>query len=65
VISSPIEFNALDDRGNDFGGSESAPLGYLYAPDPQGGDSKAPDASGLEPTLDVSQDAETQPETNP
>jgi hypothetical protein len=43
VISSPIEFNALDDRGGSMGGSSSAPLGYLYAPDPQG--SVAPDAA--------------------
>lgn len=47
VISSPVEFNALDDRGGDFGGSTTAPLGYLYAPDPQGD----PDASANNPTL--------------
>mgnify|MGYP003303275643 FL=1 len=49
VISSPIEFNALDDRGNDFGGSPDAPLGYLYAPDPQGG--TLPDAAANEPSF--------------
>ena len=65
VISTPIEFNALDDRGGSFGGSETAPLGYLYAPDPQGGATKAPDAAANNPTLDVSADAETQPETSP
>lgn len=57
VISSPIEFNALDDRGASMGpspatpsngGSEACPLGYLYAPDPQG---TPPDASGNLPTL--------------
>lgn len=63
VISSPIEFNALDDRGGSMGGSTSAPLGYLYAPDPQGGANFEPNASGLEPTLDESADAESQPET--
>jgi len=36
VISSPIEFNALDDQNGDFGGDVNAPLGYLYAPDPVG-----------------------------
>lgn len=34
VQGTPAEFAALDDSNGDFGGSESAPLGYLYAPDP-------------------------------
>lgn len=56
VISSPIEFNALDDRGGSMGGTDSAPLGYLYAPDPQGGALKEPDAPGLEPDFDYGVD---------
>ena len=47
VISTPIEFNALDDRNGDFGGTNTAPLGYLYAPDAVG---TAPDAATV-PTL--------------
>ena len=57
VISSPIEFNALDDRGGSMGGTPSAPLGYLYAPDPQG--SVAPDAAANEPDFDYSVDRDT------
>ena len=36
VIGTPVEFNALDDNQGQFGGTSSAPLGYLYAPDPVG-----------------------------
>ena len=36
VLSTPIEFNALDDNNGEYGGSTEAPLGYLYAPDPVG-----------------------------
>lgn len=36
VLSTPIEFNALDDNNGEYGGSVEAPLGYLYAPDPVG-----------------------------
>ena len=36
VLSTPIEFNALDDSNGDLGGSASVPLGYLYAPNPVG-----------------------------
>ncbi len=36
VLSTPIEFNALDDNNAEYGGSSEAPLGYLYAPDPVG-----------------------------
>lgn len=32
--ASPMEINALDDVNGDFGGSTTAPLGYIYAPDP-------------------------------
>ena len=46
VISTPVEFNALDDQNGEFGGSENAPLGYLYAPDPQG---TQPGDAGNEP----------------
>lgn len=34
VAASPIEISALDDVNGDFGGSTTAPLGYIYAPDP-------------------------------
>jgi len=34
TASAPIEMNALDDTNAEWGGSASAPLGYLYAPDP-------------------------------
>jgi len=54
VISTPIEFNALDDRGGSQGGTDTAPLGYLYAPDPQG--STAPTAAANEPTFDAGRD---------
>lgn len=47
VLTSPIEFNALDDQGGEFGGDTQAPLGYLYAPDPQG---TQPGAVANEPT---------------
>lgn len=32
AISTPIEFEALDDSDGDYGGSCDAPLGYLYVP---------------------------------
>lgn len=32
VIGTPFQFTALDDEGNDFGGSATAPLGYIYLP---------------------------------
>lgn len=32
AISSPIEIVALDDSGGDYGGSSSAPLGYINLP---------------------------------
>jgi len=32
AISSPVEFQALDDREGAYGGSADAPLGYLYVP---------------------------------
>jgi len=32
VINTPVEFNALDDNGGDFGGTTEAPLGFIYAP---------------------------------
>ncbi|MEC7116517.1 MAG: hypothetical protein VXW76_08155 [Actinomycetota bacterium] len=54
VINSAIEFNALDDSNGDLGGSTSAPLGYLYAPDPQG--ATAPNAVAA-PTLNSPADA--------
>lgn len=31
---SPFDIAALDDVNGDFGGSQAAPLGYIYAPDP-------------------------------
>lgn len=34
TAGSPIEISALDDTNGDWGGSTTAPLGYLYAPDP-------------------------------
>lgn len=34
IAGSPMEISALDDVNGDFGGSTTAPLGYLYAPDP-------------------------------
>lgn len=34
VAGSPFEISALDDVNGDWGGSTTAPLGYLYAPDP-------------------------------
>ncbi len=34
VVESASQFQALDDSNGDFGGSSSAPLGWLYAPDP-------------------------------
>ena len=37
VISSATEFKALDDANGQYGGDESAPLGYIYAPDPAAG----------------------------
>lgn len=37
VISSATEFQALDDANGDYGGSDTAPLGYIYAPDPASG----------------------------
>ena len=37
VISSATEFKALDDANGDYGGAASAPLGYIYAPDPATG----------------------------
>jgi hypothetical protein len=33
VAGTPFEVNALDDSNGDFGGTTSAPLGWLYAPD--------------------------------
>lgn len=33
-VKSPLEVNGLDDTNGDWGGSATAPLGYLYAPDP-------------------------------
>lgn len=32
AISTPVEFEALDDSDGDYGGSCAAPLGYLYVP---------------------------------
>lgn len=32
AISTPIEFEALDDSDGDYGGSCTAPLGYIYVP---------------------------------
>lgn len=32
AIGSPIEFQALDDRSGDYGGTIEAPLGYLHVP---------------------------------
>ncbi len=37
VISSATEFAALDDTNGGYGGSASAPLGYIYAPNPATG----------------------------
>lgn len=34
VAATPMEISALDDVNGDFGGSTTAPLGYLYTPDP-------------------------------
>ena len=34
VIEAAAQFQALDDSNGEFGGSSSAPLGWLYAPDP-------------------------------
>ncbi len=36
VVGSTVEFSALDDSNGDFGGSATAPLGFIYAPDPAG-----------------------------
>lgn len=32
AIKSPVEFVALDDASGDYGGSSSAPLGYIHIP---------------------------------
>jgi hypothetical protein len=32
AIASPVEFVALDDSGGDYGGSSTAPLGYINLP---------------------------------
>ena len=48
VLTTPIEFNALDDANGDFGGSAAAPLGYLYAPNPVG---TQPGAAANMPTV--------------
>lgn len=34
AVGTPIDLAGLDDSNGDFGGSEEAPLGYVYAPDP-------------------------------
>tara|TARA_Y100000114_G_C11763344_1_gene331253 strand:+ start:4382 stop:5059 length:678 start_codon:yes stop_codon:yes gene_type:complete len=34
VINTPVEFNALDDRNGELGGTSQSPLGWLYAPNP-------------------------------
>jgi hypothetical protein len=31
-ISSPFEVHAIDDSAGDYGGSETAPLGYIWVP---------------------------------
>jgi len=33
AVGSPIEFQALDDRSGDYGGTAQAPLGYLHIPE--------------------------------
>ena len=47
VINTPVEFNALDDRNGELGGTSQSPLGWLYAPDP----TKDTTAAALEPDL--------------
>ena len=32
AVSSPVEFVALDDSAGDYGGSSTAPLGYIHLP---------------------------------
>jgi len=32
-VATPFEFNALSDEGGDYGGSATAPLGYIYTYD--------------------------------
>jgi hypothetical protein len=49
VIGSAVEFQALDDTNGDYGGSESAPLGYIYAPDPAAGSTHAGDPAFVVP----------------
>lgn len=34
AVGTPFDLQALDDTNGDWGGSTTAPLGYLYAPDP-------------------------------
>ena len=46
VISSAIEFNALDDANGEYGGSSTAPLGWIYAPDPAAGSTVPGNVSG-------------------